>query len=221
MGFRHGSPWTAWPDHWAPHAGNGASRQASAEAGVGGSWRRKPVPVSVPLAQVFLLRSRVDVGQRDDVAAVCTQPLLVEATLPVLQLIVLIFVGDADVGVVGVHAHARHSGMVTLQKVQVDLFITLQTLISHSYSRDIDRTAKKNADAQNLLLSNCVSTPPHRCGVWTPEGESDVNCPQRCGTRRKGHHWQKSPAGRSWDTKNPFCKSVAILCPHTHSLLWN
>ena len=107
------------------HGGNG-----SFPLGVGGSWHWELLPVSVPLAQVFLLRNRVNIGQRDDVAAICTQPLLVEATLPVLQLVFFIFVGDANIGVVGVHAHACHSGMVTLQKVQVDFFITLQTLIS-------------------------------------------------------------------------------------------
>lgn len=87
--------------------------------------------MSVPLAQVFLLRDGVDVGQGDDVAAVRTQPLLVQAALPVLQLVLLVFVGDADVGVVGVHAHARHGGVVALQEIQVNLLVTLQTCISH------------------------------------------------------------------------------------------
>lgn len=113
------------------------------------------LPVSVPFAQVFLFRNRVDVRQRDDVATVCAQPLLVEATLPVLQLVLLVFVGDANVRIVGVDAHTCHGGMVTLQEVQVDLFITLQMFISHSYSRVTDRTAKKNTDAQSLLFFNC------------------------------------------------------------------
>lgn len=100
-----------------------------------GHWERRALqgngscprlPVSVPLAQVFLLRYRVDVRQRDDVAAVRTQPLLVQAALPLLQLVFLVLVGDANVGVVRVHAHACHGGVVALQEVQVNLFIALQ-----------------------------------------------------------------------------------------------
>lgn len=72
------------------------------------------LPVSIPLAQVFLLRNRVNVWQGDDVATVCTQPLFVQATFPVLQLVIFILVSDATVRMVRVHAHAGHSRMVAL-----------------------------------------------------------------------------------------------------------
>lgn len=72
------------------------------------------LPVSVPLAQVFLLRNRVDVWQGDDVATVCTQPLFVQTTFPVLQLVIFILVSNTTVRMIRVHAHAGHSRMVAL-----------------------------------------------------------------------------------------------------------
>lgn len=87
------------------------------------------LPVSVPLAQVLFLRNRVNVWQGDDVATVCTQPLLVQATFPVLQLVIFILVSDTAVRMVRVHAHAGHSRMVALEEVQVNLLITLEVFI--------------------------------------------------------------------------------------------
>lgn len=81
------------------------------------------LPVSVPLS-IFVIRYGVKVGQRDDVAAVWAQPLLVEAAFPVLQL-ALVLVGDADVGVVVLHAHPSHGGVVTLQELVVHPLIML------------------------------------------------------------------------------------------------
>lgn len=90
-------------------------------------WRdelRSHSPVSVPLP-VFLVRDGVQVRQRDDVAAVGAQPLLVESAFSVLQLS-LVFVGDADVGVVVLHAHSGHSRVVALQELLVHPLVMLR-----------------------------------------------------------------------------------------------
>ena len=141
---------------------------------------RAPLPVSVPLAQVFLLRNGVDVGQRDDVAAVCAQPLLVQATLPVLQLVLFVFVGDADVGIVGVHAHACYGGMVTLQEVQVDLFITLRSSC-HMVTKGLLTELPKRMQMLRTYCCLTVYKLAHRCGVVSQM----ANVP-RCGTMKKG-----------------------------------
>ena len=70
-------------------------------------------------------------------------------------------------------------------------------------------------------LTVCVSKQPHRCGVWTTEGESDVNCPQDV------EHEERATIGRYLllvGLEIPRTHSASqelLLCPHTHSLLWN
>lgn len=80
-------------------------------------------PVSVPLAVLFI-GDGIQVWQRDDVAAVRAVPLLNKAALPVLQL-ALVLVGDADVGVVILHAHPGHGGVVALQELMVHPLVLL------------------------------------------------------------------------------------------------
>lgn len=82
------------------------------------------LPVSVPLP-VVLVRYGVQVRQGDDVATVGAQPLLIKPTFPVLQL-ALVFVGDPDVGVVGIHAHAGHGRVVALQELLVHPLVMLR-----------------------------------------------------------------------------------------------
>lgn len=83
------------------------------------------LPVSVPFA-VLVITYGVQVWEGDDVTAVRAQPLLVKAALPVLQL-PLVLVGDADVGVIVLHADSGHSGMVALQELMVHPLIMLHT----------------------------------------------------------------------------------------------
>lgn len=80
------------------------------------------LPVSVPFS-ILIIRYRVQVGEGDDVAAVRTQPLLIEATLSVLQL-ALVLVGDANVCVV-FHANPGHGRVVALQELMVYPLIML------------------------------------------------------------------------------------------------
>lgn len=79
--------------------------------------------MSVPLPVLFI-GDGIQVGQWDDVAAVGAVPLLDEAALPVLQF-ALVLVGDANVGVVVVHAHPGHGGVVALQELVVDPLVLL------------------------------------------------------------------------------------------------
>ena len=81
------------------------------------------LPVSVPLP-VFLVNYRVQVRQRDDIATVGAQPLLIKSTFPVLQLS-LVFVGDPDVRIVVVHAHSGHCRVVTFQELLVHPLVML------------------------------------------------------------------------------------------------
>lgn len=83
-------------------------------------------PVSVPLS-IFIIRYGVQVREGDDVTAVRAQPLLVEATFPVLQL-ALVLVGDADVGVVVFHAHSSHGWVVALQELVVHPLVMLREI---------------------------------------------------------------------------------------------
>lgn len=79
--------------------------------------------MSVPLS-VFIIGYRVQVWEGNDVAAVRAEPLLVEATFPVLQL-ALVLVGDADVGVIILHAHAGDGGVVAFQELVVHPLVML------------------------------------------------------------------------------------------------
>lgn len=81
------------------------------------------LPVSVPLP-IFLIRYGVQVRQRDDIATVGAQPLLIKSTFPVLQLS-LVFVGNPDVRVIVIHAHSGHGGMVALQELLVHPLVML------------------------------------------------------------------------------------------------
>lgn len=80
-----------------------------------------PVPVPLP---VLVVGGRLQVGQRDDVAAVGAQPLLVEAALSILQLLVL--AADADVDVVALRAHPGDGGVVALQELAVHPLVVLR-----------------------------------------------------------------------------------------------
>lgn len=80
-----------------------------------------PVPVPLP---IFFVRYGVQVRQRDDIATVGAQPLLIKSTFPVLQLS-LVFVSDPNVRIVVIRAHSGHSRVVTLQELLVHPLVML------------------------------------------------------------------------------------------------
>lgn len=106
--------------------------------------------MSVPLS-IFLVRYGVKVGEGNDVAAVRAQPLLIKATFPVLQL-ALVFIGDPDVGVIIIHAHPSHSGVVTLQELVVHLLVMLRK------TDEFIRTVRNYADGTQRASVRAVTT---------------------------------------------------------------